>query len=193
MPWGDQPGGEWLLGAPSLAEGPGGRPRSASRYVRFPFPVRSPRALGRVGIKTRLMCKSLSLQTPLFAGRWEGGRTRGRPQLRVPGASTAALFHPHLRLGAGPLWECVSSFSRSLLIGQGHHESCLGLRAGSTRLCFRSRPIPHPLEIRNLELGRSGNFGGGERRKLEMVRLDLGSYGAGSSLVRERASPGFQG
>lgn len=139
------------------------RPPSECHQVRAfsLFPARPERAPGREGIKTRLMCKSLSLQTRLCAGCTEGGGTRGRPQLPVPGASTAALLHPHLRLGTGRLWECVSSFSLFLLIGQGHHVSCLGLRAGSTRLCFSSCPIPHPLEIRILELGRSGNFGVG--------------------------------
>nr|XP_055245510.1 translation initiation factor IF-2-like [Gorilla gorilla gorilla] len=67
-PWGEQPGGEWLLGA--FASGGPARPPSERRQVRAfsLFPALPERTLGRERIKSRLVCKSLSLQTCLSAG-----------------------------------------------------------------------------------------------------------------------------
>lgn len=64
-------------GGPLGSAGPA-RPPSERRQVRAfsLFPVRPERISGKERIKTRLVCKSLSLQTCLSAGLRDGRQTR---------------------------------------------------------------------------------------------------------------------
>lgn len=85
-------GREWRLGGPLASAAPA-RPPSERRQVgTFSlFPARPERRLDRKGIKTRLVCKTLSLQTcpfcgapgrPPFAG-WTRAQPEGRPPLHL--------------------------------------------------------------------------------------------------------------
>lgn len=69
-----RPDGRGVASGGPLASGGPARPPSERRQVRAfsLFPARPERTLGRERIKTRLVCKSLSLQTCLPAGLREG-------------------------------------------------------------------------------------------------------------------------